>query len=164
MEDMNDWYRIANADSVDSPCLAVYPLRVAENIRRMVAMVDEVDRIRPHVKTHKTAEGIRMMMEAGVRKFKCATIAEAELLGICGAPDVVLAYQPHGPKLQRFLRVMQAFPETRYACLTDNALSAERMSAAFHASGCIVPVYIDLNVGMNRSYTSGHPACRPACI
>ena len=61
-----------------------------------------------------------MMMEAGVHKFKCATITEAELLGRSGAPDVLLAYQPHGPKVYRLLQIMRTYPGTKYACLVDN--------------------------------------------
>lgn len=145
------WYSINNINILDSPSLVVYPNRVTENIRRMVSMIDDVSRLRPHIKTHKTAEGIQRMMAAGISKFKCATIAEAELLGLCKAPDVVLAYQPHGPKVERFINVIKTFPGTKYACLTDNEVSAERMAAAFSANDLIVPVYIDLNVGMNRS-------------
>lgn len=145
------WYAINNIDTLDSPSLVVYPQRVADNIRRMVSMIDDVSRLRPHIKTHKTAEGIRMMLAAGIRKFKCATIAEAELLGLCEAPDVVLAYQPHGPKVERLIKVIQSFPKTAYACLTDNRASAEKMAASFSAKNLTVPVYIDLNVGMNRS-------------
>jgi D-serine deaminase-like pyridoxal phosphate-dependent protein len=148
---MDQWYTIRNVEILDSPVLVVYPARVAENIRRMVAMVDDVQRLRPHIKTHKTAEGIRMMMEAGVSKFKCATITEAELLGRTGAPDALLAYQPHGPKVQRLIHVMKTFPGTRYACLIDNRDSAASMSAAFQAAGLRAPVYIDLNIGMNRT-------------
>jgi D-threonine aldolase len=148
---MKHWYSIEQVNSIDSPALIVFPQRVAENIRRMVSMIDDVSRLRPHIKTHKTAEGVKMMMEAGISKFKCATIAEAELLGLCGAPDVVLAYQPHGPKVERFIKVIQAFPKTTYACLTDNQDSAREMAAAFAANDLTVPVYIDLNVGMNRS-------------
>jgi D-serine deaminase-like pyridoxal phosphate-dependent protein len=114
-------------------------------------MIDDVSRLRPHIKTHKTAEGIKMMMQAGISKFKCATIAEAELLGICEATDVVLAYQPHGPKVKRLIKVIQTFPKTRYACLTDNPDSAREMAAAFANNDLTVPVYIDLNVGMNRT-------------
>lgn len=148
---MKSWYHIEDIDRLDSPCLVVFPDRVAANIRRMTDMVDDVSRLRPHIKTHKTAEGIRMMMEAGISKFKCATIAEAELLGRCGAPDVVLAYQPHGPKIDRLSRVILTYTDTRYACLTDNILSATRMAERFSAAGLTVPVYIDLNLGMNRS-------------
>lgn len=148
---MKPWYHIEDINKLDSPCLVVFPDRVAANIRRMTEMVDDVSRLRPHIKTHKTAEGIRMMLEAGITKFKCATIAEAELLGRCGAPDVVLAYQPHGPKIDRFTKVILAYTATRYACLTDNMMSATNMAERFNAAGLTVPVYIDLNLGMNRS-------------
>lgn len=148
---MKPWYHIADIDRLDSPCLMVFPDRVAANIRRMTDMVDDVSRLRPHIKTHKTAEGIRMMMEAGISKFKCATIAEAELLGKCGAPDVVLAYQPHGPKAERLARIILTYTATRFSCLTDNQMSATAMGEVFRAAGLTVPVYIDLNLGMNRS-------------
>ena len=148
---MKPWYHIEDIEQLDSPCLVVFPDRVAANIRRMTEMVDDISRLRPHIKTHKTAEGIRMMMEAGITKFKCATIAEAELLGRCGAPDVVLAYQPHGPKIDRFSRIILTYTATRYACLTDNIQSAKRMAERFFAAGLTVPVYLDLNLGMNRS-------------
>ena len=91
MQDQNkdNWYRIDNIDQVDTPALAVYPARVKENIRTLVAAVDDVARLRPHVKTHKTTEATLLMLEAGIRKFKCATIAEAEMLAMAGAPDVI---------------------------------------------------------------------------
>ena len=34
------WYEIENVEEVDSPALLVYPDRAEENIRRMVAMVE----------------------------------------------------------------------------------------------------------------------------
>ncbi len=148
---MGKWYEITDVSELDSPALVVYPQRVEENVRRLVGMIDDVSRLRPHIKTHKTAEGIRIMMDHGIRKFKCATIAEAELLGRNGAPDVVLAYQPHGPKVNRFVQVIKHFPGTTWACLTDNRSSAAAMASVFLEHGLEVPVYIDLNIGMNRS-------------
>ena len=61
---------------LDTPCLIVDPAVVKSNIAEMVRMVGDVDRLRPHIKTHKTAEGIQMMLHAGIKKFKCATIAD----------------------------------------------------------------------------------------
>lgn len=148
---MTNWFTLHHPELVDSPALLVFPGRVKENIRRMVAMVDRPERLRPHIKTHKTAEGIRLMMEQGIGKFKCATMAEAELLGSCGAPDVLLAYQPGGPKIQRFIQIMRAFPNTRYACLTDHPVSAAAISAAALEAGMVIPVYVDINAGMNRT-------------
>jgi D-serine deaminase-like pyridoxal phosphate-dependent protein len=124
---------------------------VKENIRQLVRMVADVKQLRPHIKTHKTREGCELMMAAGINKFKCATIAEAELLGICGAGDVLLAYQPVGPKVKRFIAVIKKYPATKYSCLTDNADAATQMAENFAAAGLTVPVYLDLNVGQNRT-------------
>ncbi len=151
-------YFIRNKELIDSPVLIVFPEIVKENIRKMVSMADDVERLRPHIKTHKTAEGIQLMMDAGIKKFKCATIAEAELLGINKAPDVVFAYQPVGPKLDRFISIIKKFPDTIFACLVDNKESASAMSKAFSAAGLKIPVYIDLNVGMNRTGIVPGPA------
>src|SRR5437764_4717326 len=92
------WYKIKNIDEIDTPALVVYPERVRENIRQLKKMSRNTASLRPHVKTHKTIEASRMLLEEGISKFKCATIAEAEMLGMAGAPDVLLAYQPTGPK------------------------------------------------------------------
>ena len=54
---MSEWYRIKNIDSIDSPALIVYPQRVVENISTLKSMIDDVQRLRPHVKTHKTDRG-----------------------------------------------------------------------------------------------------------
>ncbi|HEV8287366.1 MAG TPA: D-TA family PLP-dependent enzyme [Chitinophagaceae bacterium] len=146
-----NWYLIADIDQLDSPALIVFLERVKANIETAISMVDSVDRLRPHVKTNKSAEATRLMLDAGITKFKCATIAEAEMLGTIGAPDVVLAYQPLGPKLQRFIELIKKFPATKYACLTDNISAAKEQANAFGENGIEVPVYIDLNIGMNRT-------------
>jgi len=92
-----------------------------------------------------------MMMAEGITKFKCATIAEAEMLAQANAPDVLLAYQPLGPKLARFVELIIKYPATTFSCLTDHPDAARAQSAAFAAIGWETPVYIDLNLGMNRT-------------
>ncbi|HMK03177.1 MAG TPA: D-TA family PLP-dependent enzyme [Ferruginibacter sp.] len=145
------WFHINNADEIDSPALLVYPERVKLNIQTAIKMVGDISRLRPHVKTHKCAEVVKLMMDAGIYKFKCATIAEAEMLGTCKAKDVLFAYQPLGPKLKRFIELVKKYPGTQFSCLTDNLNSAREQSKAFSDAGLKIPVYIDLNVGMNRT-------------
>lgn len=147
----DNWYIIDNVDKLDTPALVVYPDRVKYNIALVKTMVDDVARLRPHVKTHKSPEVSRLMLEAGITKFKCATIAEAEMLGMLKAPDVLLAYQPNAPKLERFIKLVKAYPDTEFSCLIDNAASAEAIAGAARDNGIIIPVYIDLNIGMNRT-------------
>lgn len=148
---MKDWFTINDLSTLDSPALVIYPERVKANIQLAISMVGNINRLRPHIKTNKSSAAIKLMMAAGITKFKCATIAEAELLGQCGSQDVLLAYQPSGPKLQRFVRVIKQYPGTTYSCVTDSMLAAQEQSKEFAAAGLKIPVYIDLNVGMDRT-------------
>ena len=145
------WYTISDVEKLDSPALVIYPERVKENIHLLKSMVDDPRRLRPHVKTHKTEEATRLLLEAGIQKFKCATIAEADMLGSCQAKDVLLAYQPVGPKLLRFIELIKKYPATEFACLTDDQAVARHISQMALRQEVTVSVYIDLNVGMNRT-------------
>jgi D-threonine aldolase len=153
-----DWYTISNIAELDTPALVVYPDRVRENIRRAIDMVGDPARLRPHVKTHKSPQVTRMMLEAGIRQFKCATIAEAEMLATEGAPDVLLAYQPIGPKVERLAALIRKFPNTAFSCLIDNAEAARAMARVFAADGLVVPVWLDINVGMDRTGIAPGPS------
>lgn len=117
----------------------------------MIRMVGDVNRLRPHIKTHKTAEGIQLMMDAGISKFKCATIAEAELLAMTGAKDVLLAHQPVGPRIARLQQLTVQFPQTQFSTITDNLDAARQIGDVFDKHAQSIGVYIDINVGMNRT-------------
>ncbi|HYG18117.1 MAG TPA: D-TA family PLP-dependent enzyme [Ohtaekwangia sp.] len=147
----NPWYTLNNTDGTDTPALVVYPDRAQENIHRLVNSIDRTERLRPHVKTHKSAEISRMMLNAGIKKFKCATIAEAEMLATAGAADILLAYQPVGPKAIRLAGLMQKFPSALFSCLVDHPDAAIHLDHIFEKANNVISVYIDLNVGMNRT-------------
>ncbi len=146
-----EWYVVDNIAELDSPALLIYSSRVEANIETLVRSIGNINRLRPHVKTHKSLEVSKLMLKAGIRKFKCATIAEAEMLALAGAPDVLLAYQPVGPKANRLLVAVQQFPSTRFSCLIDNIDAAKALSDLFGSFNIRLPVFIDLNVGMNRT-------------
>jgi D-serine deaminase-like pyridoxal phosphate-dependent protein len=146
-----EWYLINNIEDLDSPALVVYRSRVEKNIQTLSDSIDDVKRLRPHVKTHKSSQVCSMMLAAGITKFKCATIAEAEMLAVAGTSDVLLAYQPVGPKASRLASLVQQFPGTKFSCLIDNPSAAENIATIFASLNLCLPVYIDLNVGMNRT-------------
>ena len=145
------WYRIENVGNLDSPALVVYPDRIRKNISTLIGSVSDVTRLRPHVKTHKSEEVTRLMLDAGISKFKCATIAEAEMLAQAGALDVLLAYQPVGPKGYRLEKLMRKYPKVKWSCLIDDLECAKDLSYVFEKSKAQINVYVDLNVGMNRT-------------
>ena len=144
-------YKIQNIGQIDSPALVVYPDRIMANIRKAMDMAGSVNKLRPHVKTNKMREVCQMMMCSGISKFKCATIAEAEMLGMVDALDVLLAYQPVGPKVDRFLRVVNMYQKTHYSCLIDNPDNARAIDEQCREKHISLDVYIDLNIGMNRT-------------
>jgi D-threonine aldolase len=148
---MEKWYTIKNTEILDTPALVVYPNIVKKNIQEVIAMIGDVSRLRPHIKTHKSIEATQLMMAAGIHKFKCATIAEAEILGLAVAKDVLLAYQPVGPKLHRFIELIKAYPNTQYSCLVDNLDSAKEQSGAFLSHHLTINVYLDINLGFDRT-------------
>jgi D-threonine aldolase len=143
------WYEIENSWLIDTPALLLYRSRVQQNIDTALSLIKNPQLLRPHIKTNKSMEVCRMMMAAGIEKFKCATIAEAELLGIIKAKDVLLAYQLVGPKVKRFSALRKKFADTRFSCLVDNIESAKELSAASDQED--VAVWIDINTGMNRT-------------
>ncbi|ULQ56909.1 D-TA family PLP-dependent enzyme [Flavihumibacter rivuli] len=145
------WWLVHSVDKLDTPALVIYPERVKHNVAAAIQMVGDPSRLRPHIKTNKSAEAVQLMLDAGIRQFKCSTIAEAELLGRLHAPDVLLAYQPVGPKQHRLFELMKAYPATSFSCLVDNEGVVEQLAALANAEGRELGVWLDLNVGMNRT-------------
>src|SRR5205807_4610119 len=116
-----------------------------------IDMAGGAQRLRPHVKTHKTREIARMELTAGITKHKCATIAEAELLADVGAAEVLLAYNLVGPNCHRMARLIKAFPQCRFSVLADHPAGASALSEAMTRAGTKVGVLLDLDVGQHRT-------------
>jgi len=147
----NNWYSLKNPEGVISPSLLVYPDRIQHNIDLMISMIGDVNRLRPHVKTYKNANIINMQMEQGIKKFKCATIAEAELLGDCNAPDILLAMQPIGPNAHRFLELVKKYPNSKFSTLVDNTKTLTILGDLAKANNTKIHLWVDINNGMDRT-------------
>lgn len=146
-----NWYQIENVEVVSTPALLVYPERISHNIKRMIEIAGDVSRLRPHVKTYKTAEIIRMQQAYGIQKFKCATIAEAELLAQCNAQDVVVAMQLVGHNIQRYCDLVKTYTKTKFSTLTDDLEHANHIAGICMHQGVNLALWMDINVGMDRT-------------
>ncbi len=146
-----EWYQLLDTTNVISPSLLVYPDRIEKNIQRMVEMAGGTDFLRPHIKTHKMAEIVKMQMAHGIQKFKCATIAEAELLALCGAKDILLAMQAVGANMLRFFRLMEIFPNSKFSTLVDNLKTLNEFIAESESRNIKVTLWMDIDNGMNRT-------------
>jgi len=147
-----NWYEVSNIDQIDSPALLVYPKRIRHNIKTMIDNVGgDVNRLFPHVKTHKMKEVVEMQLKAGIQRFKCATIAEMEMSILAGAKFVLIAYQMTGPKIGRLRDLAEKFPEVTVASLVDNVASAKQLATTFAEKGLFANVYLDIDNGLNRT-------------
>ncbi len=146
-----DWYELNYPETIDSPALLIFKDRVMSNILTMIKIAGDAKILMPHVKTHKMAEIVKMQLEAGISQFKCATIAEAEMLADSGVKNILLAYQLTLPKAKRFLSLLNKYPDIHFASLIDNFDSAKMLNDLFSSEKKKANVFIDLNAGMNRT-------------
>jgi D-serine deaminase-like pyridoxal phosphate-dependent protein len=152
-----DWpeLRIEGLEAIASPSLIVFVDRVRSNVASLIACVGgAVGRLRPHVKTHKMPELVRLIEREGIRKHKCATIAEAEMLAEAGAVDVLLAYPLVGPNVERLGRLRVRYPGCTFRATVDSEESARGLSESLHGIAGRsepLPVLLDLDVGMGRT-------------
>lgn len=151
------WFRVANASEICSPALLVYFERVERNVRRMIEIAGGVARLRPHMKTHKMPEMIRLQLVHGITKFKCATIAEAEMTASCGAPDVLLAYQPVGPNVGRLIKLIQQFSQTSFSTIADDAETIRSLAESARAANVPISVLLDIDCGQHRCGVEAGP-------
>jgi D-serine deaminase-like pyridoxal phosphate-dependent protein len=145
------WFTVNEPDEIDSPALLIYKDRVKSNIQKMITIAGDADRLMPHVKTHKMAEIVTMQIDAGISKFKCAIIAEAEMLAEAGARTVLLAYQLNFAKAKRFISLIKKFPSIDFSSLVDNLDSAKLLNELFAKENLVAKVYIDVDAGMHRT-------------
>jgi D-serine deaminase-like pyridoxal phosphate-dependent protein len=144
-------YELADPSGTASPALLYYPEIIRANTARAVGMAGSPERLWPHVKTHKLAEIVRIQQEAGIGRYKCATAAEAEILGGCGVQDILLAYPLVGPAIPRFLLLMQNFRLTGWWAIGDSDAALAELDRQAHAAGLRPNVLIDVNMGMDRT-------------
>lgn len=146
-----NWYAVKNEHELDSPSLLIYKENLISNLDTMIASAAHIDLLIPHVKTNKMEEVISLMKQKGINKVKTATIAEAELAAISGMDFVLLAHQPVGPKIQRFITLCKTYRTTEFAVIVDDRKIVEKLSNEALANDIVISVFLDVNNGMNRS-------------
>ncbi len=145
------WYKPTHEASIYTPAVLVFPDRIEENIRRMIKLAGTAERLRPHVKTHKMAEVIRLQLQHGIKNFKCATLTEVEMVAANGGEDILLAYPLTGPAIGHFLNLLERFPEVIFAVTVDSRAVAQKLSDEARLRGVKLRVFVDLDNGMHRT-------------
>lgn len=135
-------------EQLQTPTLLIDLDAVRHNLQRMVTLLGgDLRRWRPHVKTAKVPAVLRLLLDAGVRRCKCATSREAEVLFDCAeAPlDLLVAIAHQGANLDRFVALARAHPRHSLAMLSESPAHAAQLRDAG------LRVFVDLDPGFHRS-------------
>ena len=139
-------YGIAGIEDVMTPALVIYPEMIAANIESTLKLLaGNADRWRVHIKTAKLGYTLRMLVERGVRNFKCATTLELLVACQSGAKDVLYAYPAVGANARRAGEIAEDFPELRVSVLAESDEQVRQWR------GSRVGIFLDINPGMNRT-------------
>ena len=144
-------YKVANSAQIVTPALLVFHEVLLANISKMVSMIASPDQLRPHCKTHKMPAVIELLLQAGIRKHKAATFAEAEMLADAGVSDIFLAYNLVGPNMARAAAFQEAFPDTSLAITGDDEQALRDLAAVMAARDRSIQVLIDIDTGQHRT-------------
>ncbi|MFQ5730737.1 MAG: D-TA family PLP-dependent enzyme [Planctomycetaceae bacterium] len=148
---MDPRYHVENTSEIITPALLVFREIVADNIERMIDIAGSPGRLRPHCKTHKTAEVAQMQLDRGIAKHKCATFAEAEMLADAGVKDVFLAYNLVGANIARAVKFVQKYPHVQFSVTADAQGPIAQLGDAMQAAGTEIGVLLDVDTGQHRT-------------
>ncbi|MHC4494433.1 MAG: D-TA family PLP-dependent enzyme [Planctomycetota bacterium] len=138
-------------DKIPSPALLVFPELVKCNISKTIEIVGNPCRLRPHVKTHKVPQIVRMHLDAGIDKFKCSTLSEVMMVAEAGANDILLAYPLTGSAFPALSSLLQRWPAKTISVLVDNLASAKQLDSLARTNNLELPVFVDIDNGMERT-------------
>lgn len=138
-------------DDLASPALLFRESTIERNLDLMVTLAKGADRLRPHVKTHKCPEIVSRHLSRGIVKFKCATIAEAEMVARSGATSVILVKQAVGPDIQRLAQVAREFKNTEVIGIVDNKETLKEIEGVLNEHRQRLELMVDVDCGMNRT-------------
>lgn len=139
-------------EPIETPCFVIFEDGVRHNLRRTAEAAGGMSRLMPHVKTHRAPWIVTLLLAQGVTAFKCATLAEVEMVLAAGGKAVTWAYPTtNSANVRRFVAAARQYPDAQLTGLVDsesglNIWRAERRDAPDN-----IDLRVDLDPGMGRT-------------
>jgi len=143
---------------IDTPALVVDLDALETNIKRMAAWcADHGIALRPHAKTHKSADIAALQMAQGAVGVCCQKVSEAQALIDAGVDDVMITNQIVRPAMIE--RLLTLCARARLQVCVDDADNVDALAEAACRHGQELAVLVEINVGANRcGVAPGAPA------
>ena len=160
---------------LDTPALLLDLDAMERNIARMAQFAEDHGvRLRPHVKTHKSAAIAQRQLAAGAIGVSCATLGEAETMAAAGIPGVLITSPiVTTGKIRRLVELASRAAPGEVMVVVDHPRNVDDLAAAAAALPGPLHVLIDYAPGYGRTGAAdadavltlarrieGHPALR----
>ncbi|HWC64318.1 MAG TPA: DSD1 family PLP-dependent enzyme [Rhizomicrobium sp.] len=159
---MIDWPQLLsrNAAGLATPALIIDLEAFENNIRKMAdhCRAGHIA-LRPHAKTHKSADVAKRQLAAGAIGQCCASLDEAEMLAGAGISSILITSPlVSESSIQRLMRLNAACPEL--LAVADSRDAVFRLSQAATSADRVLRLLVDIDVGHHRTgIAPGEPAC-----
>jgi 3-hydroxy-D-aspartate aldolase len=135
-------------DEVDTPALVLDLDAFERNLAILKKKIPARIRVRPHAKTHKSADIAKRQIADGAVGVCCQKVSEAQVLVEAGVPDVLVSNEVVGAA--KIARLAAVAKKARIGVCVDNLQNLRDIAAALSKTAAKLDVYIELEVGMKR--------------
>src|SRR5580698_1899534 len=137
--------------ALNTPALVLDVEALDRNIAAMAAFAAAKGlKLRPHAKTHKSADIARRQIDAGALGVCCAKLGEAEALSEAGIEGILITSPIVGDAgVDRLVALAATSPTLMHACDHPDAVAA--IGAAAKAAGATITLLVDLDPGLHRT-------------
>lgn len=133
-----------------TPCLVLDAVRMERNVARLRARVADLGvRLRPHLKTAKSVEVARRVMDSPRGPATVSTLKEATLFAAAGVRDILYAVGIAPGKLAQVLALRAEGVDLMV--VLDSVAQAEAVATASRESGAPIPALIEVDCDGHRS-------------
>jgi D-serine deaminase-like pyridoxal phosphate-dependent protein len=137
---------------LSTPCFVIFEENVRHNLRQTIAACGGVERLMPHVKTHRAPWIVELLLSQGVTAFKCATPAEVEMVLAADAKQVTWAYPAvNSFNIHRFVECGRRYPDAVLTGMVDSERGLEVWRAELENGPANVRLWVDLDPGLGRT-------------
>ena len=140
----------ASLEQLDTPAMLVDLTLMEANIARLMERLQASQvQVRPHLKTVKSPDLVRLLLQAGAVGGCVAKVSEAEVMVQAGIHNLLITTEIVGaPKLARLIALLPHAPQL--TVVVDSLEGAQALNRALEEANQQIAVLIDVNVGQNR--------------
>jgi D-serine deaminase-like pyridoxal phosphate-dependent protein len=137
-------------NELDTPSLLLQQDRMTRNIARMQAQLARKGvALRPHVKTGKSIDVVRRMLDAGASAITVSTLKEADYFAAHGVKDILYAVGIVPAKVAHVAELQRR--GVRMTVILDSVEAARGLAQAAQQQGVCIPALIEIDCDNHRA-------------